>query len=516
MTSPLLRWLKDLWRKTWDTKSYWLTRFVLLRLLGLVYVIAFLILVNQGLALVGSEGLTPADQYLEAYRGGYETTWRALAQKPSVFVLHYSDTFFQGLAWGGLVLSVFVTLGFSNAIMLAALWLMYLSFVHVGQIWYGYGWEMQLLETGFLAIFLTSPLDPRPFSKPPPVPVIWLFRWLAFRIMLGSGLIKLRGDTCWWDLSCLYYHYETQPVPNPLSWYFHQMPDVFHQAGVLFNHLAEVVAPFGVVGPQLIRVAAGGVMGVFQVILIFSGNLSFLNWLTLVPIVACLDDSVLRKLIPTPLSAWLEETRPTDVSFSPANKAKILLLVGLIGWLSINPLNNLLRQRQLMNAGFEPFRIVNSYGAFGSIGRSRQELIIKGTRSRTPSRTTDWRAYDFKAKPGPVDETPPWLSPYHHRLDWQIWFAAMTSPRRQPWMLNLVWKLLNNDPETLSLMEENPFPQEPPRYIKIDRYRYEFTESWSESEVWSRTFNDNWLGPVSRKNRRFRRILRRRGWLRSN
>ncbi len=159
-----------------------------------------------------------------------------------------------------------------------------MSFVHVGQVWYGFGWEIQLLETGFLAIFLCPPLDPRPFPRrPPPIAIIWLLRWLTFRIMLGAGLIKLRGDPCWRDLTCLYYHYETQPIPNPLSRSLHFMPHWFNRGGVLFNHLTELVAPWFVFGPRLARLAAGVLMTAFQVFLILSGNLSFLNWLTAGP-----------------------------------------------------------------------------------------------------------------------------------------------------------------------------------------------------------------------------------------
>lgn len=500
------------WNHLWRTDRYWLTRFVLLRMLGVVYVVAFLVLLNQGIPLIGSEGLTPTDTYLQEYRSGQANLVEGILNKPSIFVLYYSDTFFQGLAWTGLGLAVLVSLGFSNVLLFGLLWILYLSFVHVGQIWYGYGWEMQLLETGFLAIFLASPLDPRPFSSPPLVPIVWLFRWLTFRIMLGSGLIKLRGDACWWNLTCLNYHFETQPLPNPLSWYFHHLPDLILQSGVLFNHLVEVVLPFAVFGPQLLRITAGGFMGLFQGILILSGNLSFLNWLTLVPILACFDDSVFRLFLPRILLERLDEWIDTARELSMTSRFKVLFIMLLVGWLSINPVRNLIRDRQRMNAGFEPFRIVNTYGAFGSIGKNRYELIFKGTRDPNPNENTNWKTYEFKAKPGPVDETPPWVSPYHYRLDWQIWFAAMSEPRQHPWTINLVWQLLHNDPGILSLIETNPFPKEPPRYIKIDRYRYEFRDDPDGEVVWNSTFQDRWMGPLSRNHEQLRQFVTRRGW----
>ena len=162
------------------------------------------------------------------------------------------------------------------------------------EVWYGFGWELQLLETGFLAIFLCPLFDGRPFPKrPPPVVVIWLYRWLIVRIMLGAGLIKLRGDECWRDLTCLVYHYETQPVPNPLSALLHDLPVWFHKIGVLFNYVCELIAPFFAFGPRRARHVAGVLMVSFQLALILSGNLSFLNWLTIIPALACFDDSLL-------------------------------------------------------------------------------------------------------------------------------------------------------------------------------------------------------------------------------
>src|SRR6185503_8889056 len=176
-----------------------------------------------------------------------------------------------------------VLAGFANALLLLVLWALYMSYVHVGQDWYGYGWEIQLLETGFLAVFLCPLLDARPFPRrPPPAPVVWLFRWVVVRIMLGAGLIKLRGDPCWQELTCLDTHFETQPLPNPLSPALHAMPHWIHALGVLGNHLAELVAPLFAFGPRRARHVAGLAMFAFQIGLILSGNLSFLNWLTLV------------------------------------------------------------------------------------------------------------------------------------------------------------------------------------------------------------------------------------------
>jgi len=205
--------------------SYWLTRFLILRLLGCVYAVAFFAAAKQILPLIGSNGLLPVDSFLVRVQTALGSPSAGFVRLPSLFWFGHSDAVLQMAAWAGFALSCVVAAGYANAIVLAALWVLYMSFVHVGQDWYGYGWEIQLLETGFLAIFLCPLLDGRPFpTREPPSVVFWLFRWLIFRIMLGAALIKLRGDIVWRDLTALYYHFETQPIPNPLSRWFHFLP----------------------------------------------------------------------------------------------------------------------------------------------------------------------------------------------------------------------------------------------------------------------------------------------------
>src|SRR5438876_1338645 len=202
--------------------SYWLTRFIILRLLGFVYAVAFLVAANQLVPLLGAHGLTPATHFLATVQGQLGSRTAGMMNVPTLYWFGISDYGLSIFAWVGLALSLVVLVGYANAILLAILWIMYMSIVHIGQIWYGYGWEIQLLETGFLSIFLCPLIDGRPFPKSrPSILVIWLFRWLGFRIMIGAGLIKLRGDPCWRDLTCLYYHYKTQPIPNPISRYLH-------------------------------------------------------------------------------------------------------------------------------------------------------------------------------------------------------------------------------------------------------------------------------------------------------
>jgi hypothetical protein len=489
---------------------------VILRLLGLVYFIAFLCLANQVLPLIGKEGLLPAELYLREIETSLGSRWEAFCRFPSLFWVDVSDALLVSMSWAGVVLSLPVLLGFANAILLGLLWALYLSFVPIGQDWYGFGWEIQLLETGFLAMFLCPLVDGRPFPRrPPPAAVIWLFRWLAFRIMFGAGLIKMRGDPCWRDLTCLYYHYETQPLPNPLSRLLHFMPRWFHQLGALWNHVIELIVPWLGFGPRRARHIAGVLLASFQVILILSGNLSFLNWLTIVPILACFDDSFFRRVLPR---RWVERAQRAAETAQPARaqKALVALLVALVAFLSYDPIANMLSSRQVMNTSFNRLHLCNTYGAFGSVGRKRAEIIFEGTSDAVITEKTQWKEYEFKSKPGDPLRRPGIISPYHYRLDWLIWFAAMSGPRQYPWTLHFVWKLLHNDPGTLSLLAKNAFPDSPPRFIRAELYHYEFAPLGDPTGAWwKRERIAEWLPPLSVEDGGLRRFLSLYGWLRA-
>ncbi len=495
------------------TKSeYWLVRFVFLRALGGVYFFAFLTAAFQSVPLIGKQGLLPANVFLNSLIEVNQNKLDAFISWPTLFWFHLSDSFLQIMAWLGVSLSFLVTIGFANGLILFFIWFLYLSFVHIGQLWYGYGWEIQLLETGFLAIFLCPILDPRPFPKSaPPILIFWLLRWLTFRIYLGAGLIKIRGDSCWRNLSCLLYHYETQPIPNFLSPLFHFMPKAIHQLGTLWNHFIELIVPFFIFGPRRwTRNFAGALLVSFQALLILSGNLSFLNWLTITATIACFDDGFLKSFLPKNLVQGAEKAAE-EANPQKLGNALTWAITILVGFLSVSVIQNLLGPGQVMNASFNKLHLVNTYGAFGSVGRERRELIFKGTSDLIPTTETIWKPYEFKAKPGDPMRRLPFISPYHYRLDWQLWFAAMSRPEREPWALHLVWKLLKNDPNTLSLIEKNPFPKRPPTHIKIDLYKYSFSSLDSES-VWSRSMLKEWLYPMSKSNTRLQEFIIGSGW----
>lgn len=382
-------------------ESFEITRYCFLRALAFIYCVAFAVAGNQFRALCGTNGLVPVPRFLQYVR------WQ---DAPSLFYLYYSDRFATLLAWSGFGLALVALSGVldqagfaANITLWLLLWAFYLSFENVGQIFYGFGWETLLLESGFLAIFLS------PSHIQTPEVMIWLGRWILFRVMFGAGLIKLRADSCWWDLTCLEVHYQTQPMPNPLSWYFHHMPRLFHRFCVLFTHFVELVVPWGYFLPQPISGICGLLTLYFQLMLILSGNLSWLNWITAVLCIFCFSN------------AWLSWIAPLHWSYSPIPvvwEGIVWMYAAAVICLSIRPVMNLLSSQQAMNTSYEPLHLVNTYGAFGAVTKRRFEIIVEGTDARTIDGFTLWKEYVFKGKPGDVSCRPPIVAPYHLRLDW--------------------------------------------------------------------------------------------------
>ena len=466
--------------------DYWLTRLVFERMLGAIYLIAFIVAINQFRPLLGERGLLPVPVFvrLVPYR-----------QAPSIFQFHYSDRFFAVLAWLGAVVSAAVVVGvpdrlpdWVSIVVWLFLWAVYLSIVNVGQTFYGFGWESLLVEMGALAAFLGAG------QAAPPLLVILLLRWVLFRLEFGAGLIKLRGDPCWRHLTCLYYHHETQPMPNPLSWYFHHLPKVLHRMEVLGNHVAQLVVPFGLFLPQPVATVVAAIIVITQTWLVLSGNFAWLNFLAIALALTAIDDRVYGLVLPF---------KPHPVGSLPVwwaglSVAVTLLVVVLSYW----PVRNMLSRRQLMNASFNRYHFVNTYGAFGSITRERYEIVIEGTDAEVPDEEAAWRAYEFKGKPGDPKRRPPHIAPYHLRLDWLMWFAAMSSPLEHAWFIPFIGKLLEGDPATLKLLRRNPFPEHPPRYIRALYYRYRFTtprERRATGAWWERTLVGEYLPAASLK-----------------
>lgn len=484
---------------SWTADNYWLTRTVFQRALALVYLIAFLNAVNQFKPLLGERGLLPAPSWIRA------VPFRA---SPSLFYLAPKDWAFGAAAWLGIGLSCLALTGVVerystpvSAVMWGALWVLYLSFVNVGQTFYAFGWESILLETGFYAIFLGSR------ASAPQIVMIILLRWLCFRVMFGAGLIKMRGDPCWRDMTCLDYYYQTQPMPNPLSWYFHWGPEWTHRAGVWVNHFAELVVPFGYFLPQPVASFAAIATIAFQALIMASGNLSWLNLLTIVLAIPALDDRVFEALVRT--------ATPELHAPSLAHKIIVGSLALLVAALSVRPIANMLSPRQIMNTTFNPLHLVGTYGAFGGITRERYEVVVEGTSDGFPTPASQWREYEFRGKPTATGRRPPQVAPYHLRLDWLMWFAAMSRYAQQPWFVHFMGKLLEGDRDTLSLLRSNPFPDHPPRFVRAELYRYEFTspeEHRQSGQWWKRQYVGQYFPEISLQNEALRHIFQEEGW----
>jgi hypothetical protein len=462
---------------TFDAPDYTLARFVIERGIALIYAIAFLVAANQFPALAGDRGLQPASRLLARTR---------FLQTPSLFHWGYSDRRLAVVAWGGVVLSLLLVVGVPQRAPLPvtiaswiALWVLYQSIMNVGGTFYGFGWESLLLEAGFLAIFLGND------DVAPPWLVLFAFRWLAFRVEFGAGLIKLRGDPCWRSLRCMDYHHETQPMPNPFSWFFHHLPRRLHRVEVLGNFFAQLVLPFGLFLPQPFASIAALLMIGTQLYLVVSGNYAWLNWLTIVACVAAIADpaglAVAGAFQPTP--AWFT--------------ALVIAMAALVVVLSWWPVRNMASPGQAMNASFNPFHIVNTYGAFGSVGRTRYEVVVEGIADESAA-DDEWREYAFKGKPGDPGRRPPQVAPYHHRLDWQIWFIPLSPVYAGEWFFEFLVRLLEGDAATLQLLRGNPFPDAPPALVRARLYHYRYTtwREWRETgRWWVRTLADEYVPP---------------------
>ncbi len=470
-----------------------LTRLLLQRGMAAIYLIAFLNVACQFKPLLGERGLLPVPDFLK------RATFR---EAPSLFHWRYSDRLLDATAWTGILVSACALLGLTEAgplwLSLAAwllLWVLYLSIVNVGQTPYGFGWESMLLEAGFFTAFL-GPAHIQPSILP-----ILILRWMLFRTEVGAGLIKLRHDPCWRQLTCLIYHYETQPLPNPLSWYFHRLPRFLHRFSALFSHFVQIAVPFALFAPQPIASVAGALIIFHQLWLIVSGNYSWLNWLTVVLAFSAFSNRILAIAIPIATAPLA----PRPLAFH----LLLYLLAAITVVLSIQPALNLLSSNQVMNRTYNPLHLVNTYGAFGNVSRERYEIVIEGTEDRLVTSHTRWQEYSFKAKPGDPARMPPQIAPYHLRLDWLIWFLPFSVTvtgsgirvwRYDRWFLRFTQKLLAGDPAILKLMGKNPFPHQPPAHIRALFYQYRYTTPQQKRETgawWTRRQLGIYLDPVS-------------------
>jgi len=513
--ATVTRWL---WGDHVGPESYRLTRWVFLRLLGLVYLIAFLSLGTQIHGLVGRDGISPAGAFLQAARGhlGAAAYWFA----PTLCWLSSSDATLTLLCVGGAVLAIFLIVGFAPVPVLTLLWAAYLSLTVIGQEFLAFQWDILLLETGFLAIFL-APLRIRPrwpaHDAQPPAPVLWLLRWLLFRLIFSSGAVKLvSGDPTWRSLTALTYHYETQPLPTWIGWYAHQMPVWFHEASCAVMFAVELGAPFLIFAPRRLRAWGCGILLALQGLIVLTGNYTFFNLLTVALCLLLLDDAMwltLRGGPSGPAAAQAERAgcperergtseaehrsddrprwgrssgagRTTPEARKPWPRWVIAPVAAAILLLSIVPVLALFRgrlpgPRPLIEAyrAAAPFHLVNSYGLFAVMTTSRPEIIVEGSHDGVA-----WQAYEFRFKPGEPTRPPGFVAPHQPRLDWQMWFAALGRYEANPWFIRFCERLLRDTPEVLALLAKNPFPEAPPRYVRAVLYDYRFTDLATKRE----------------------------------
>ncbi len=428
------------------------------KFIGALYICAFASLAVQVEGLLGSHGVLPAAAYLDAAQQalGDAAYWRL----PSLLWLNASDPMLVGLCLFGIGAGALAVAGRAPAFTLLTCYLVYLSLVSVGQDFMRFQWDMLLLEAGFLAIFL-------PWRSHL---VTFLFRLLLFRFMFLSGCVKLlSGDPSWAALSALDVHFETQPLPTPLAWYAHHLPGWIRHAGVVATLVVELALPFLIFAPRRPRMLAACGFVALECVIALTGNYNFFNLLTIALVVFLFDDAQLGGRVPA--------ARESGSSFE--QRARVLtvavlttVVVGLNAYYLARPwLGPRLPQwSHAVAEGLQPWRVVNPYGLFAVMTTQRAEIEIEASND---GRT--WQAYTFRYKPGPITRAPTWILPHQPRLDWQMWFAALSSAEHTPWLGNLMYRLLQAEPKVLDLLESAPFGASRPRYVRAVLYDYRFT-----------------------------------------
>jgi lipase maturation factor 1 len=476
------------WGRTLDPPTHFLTRWVFLRLLGIAYLAAFASLWPQIPGLIGVHGILPTSNFLAMVTQAIgPARYRLL---PTLAWLNSSNGFLEFIAGTGTALSILLIIGIASGPVLLVLWIFYLSLVTAGQDFLSFQWDILLLEAGFLAIFLApwrhllvgwkirrADSAPGSTASPPSRAIVWLLRWLLFRLVFLSGCVKLLShDPSWRNLTALEYHYETQPLPTPVAWYAYHLPAWFQKASVVGVFAIELFVPFLIFTPRRTRFAGCAALVSFQVLIALTGNYAFFNLLTISLCVLLLDDQFLRRALPRILTLRF----PSSLTPVPRRLIKQIAVAALtpaILFGSTELFATTLFGRQRIpewaaeaTGWIEPFHVVNSYGLFAVMTTSRLEIIIQGSNDHA-----NWRDYEFKYKPEDMNKEPQWVAPYQPRLDWQMWFAALSSYGNNPWFENLMLRLLQGSKPVLGLLDKNPFPNEPPRYLRALVYDYGFT-----------------------------------------
>jgi len=500
----------------------YLVRALFLRLLALVYAIAFASLWGQVEGLVGSDGILPVADLLQGIRQQSGVSpWWAL---PTLCWIWASDTALQVYCAAGLLCALLGVVGAAPALVLALAWGLYLSLVVAGQAFLSFQWDFLLLEAGFLGV-LWAPLTLRPrwvWRGEPSRWVLYLLRFLLFRLMLASGLVKLlSGDPTWRQLTALNYHFATQPLPAWTSWYAHQLPEWVLMASTLAMFLIEIAVPFLLFLPRVWRARGAVFLVLLQVGIGLTGNYGFFNVLSVVLCVVWFDDAHgmrLRSYALVVYSAIKNRLRQPFLAAEQAGEEPISKgQIGAKEWprfivwpvgavLLLFALLQLTRTARLdlpwpdvliqMHASSRPFALANYYGLFAVMTTERPEIIVEGSADGEL-----WQAYRFRHKVGNVQRAPAFVQPHMPRLDWQMWFAALRPWRQSSFFSSFALRLLHGSPSVLALLAHNPFPDEPPRYVRARLYDYHFS-AWNErgdGRWWTRSEKGLYCPPLSLK-----------------
>jgi lipase maturation factor 1 len=445
--------------------NYRLVSALFLRLLGVIYLIAFFSIATQILGLAGSQGILPFAQKLASVNAPGVSDYLRL---PTLFWLNSSDAALSGAAWSGCAAAVLIILGRRQRAALVVAYVLYLSIYHACQPFMNFQWDGLLLESGFLAIFLT------PRSRV----LVLLFRWLLFRLRFMSGLSKLTsGDPTWSGLTALNYYFQVQPLPTPLAWYANQLPEWLLKTGTAGTLFVELVVPFMMFLPRRWRFAAAWLTILWQVLIILTSNHNWINFLTIALCLFLFDDQALEKKTPSWLKAKLATERIPSGSAPAAIRVATGALAATILLASAGHFWELIKMQPVTGPMgkvldyAEAYRVVSSYHVFPTMKTQRIELELVGSIDGK-----DWRRYEFKYKPGDLTRRPPVVIPFQPRLDWQMWFVTL-GPVHLPWFYEFLQGLLRNSPPVTALLKNNPFPDQAPRYIRVYAYRYEFTDT---------------------------------------
>ena len=468
--------LLDNWKKR-EQPRHDMMAWIFLRGLGIILFSAFASFGVQAQALIGSHGIIPLHDFIEFLRGQGNTPGIA----PMLFWLNDSDTMINAVCWGGAVFSLILAAGFIPRISLIVIYACYLSLIHAGRYFMTFQWDFLLIETVFLAFIMCSARNPG----------VWLLRWLMFCFMFGSGMVKIAsGDESWRDFTALYYHFETQPLPNPVAWYAHQLPPVILQFGALATLFVELVMPFFIFGPRLWRFTAAFSFILLQTTILLTGNYNFFNLTALLLCLPLFDDRALRKIFPVRTHKLLERIRPLEthkaVSFTCGLILLWVVVYGSIQFQTKYSSTEAPAAFASIEGTLQPFALVNTYGPFAVMTRQRNEIVIEGSADGIT-----WKEYDLKYKPGDVKRGPSWNIPHQPRVDWQFWFASLDPPSNGIWFTGLLQRLLEDEPVVLDLFAVNPFPDNPPKYIRALFYDYQFTTLQERRETgayWKRQY----------------------------